>query len=212
MRNNICLIFSIVLFASSQNTYSQLIRPDTIYSKITLGVFNDVLYFEQLVEYEPTERVYILSNTVAPHLVWYPYKNFGFGILGSYEFYSSNFYNKSSFIKFGLTANYKFPFKINLPILKYGNFYIESGFFKTNYIKLDKVLKEFTYKGLKIEENYIISNRLNQSIISIPFGVQFIIWERLYFDFAYQYSFFINGISENGFRVGLGFNIKNKTR
>ena len=72
-------------------------------------------------------------------------------------------------------------------------FFVELNINKANY-KIEKKLEYPT-----------VYDKANQIIINIPVGIQFQIWKGLYYETAFEYSIFVNGINFISPRIGLEY-------
>jgi len=71
-------------------------------------------------------------------------------------------------------------------------FFIEISYNKTNYIRTnEKTL--YSYKLFYLEEDHIIYGKLNQTLINIPIGVDFMIWKGLSVELSINYYNYIKG-------------------
>ena len=124
----------------------------------------------------------------------------------SYEFFTSNFYKKENFIEIGFFSRYIFPYTINKRLLKKTHLYLEVGYNKTNYKVVSYKANTFEYKDIKIEEDFVVSKKMNYSKFSIPIGITFHVAEHIFIDLNWRKVIYIDGASENGFMGGVGFN------
>lgn len=190
--------------------YSQIFKKDTISLKYTTGFYNNLLYHNKIIDEQANEKTKLFSLEIKPYFTYHFNNNIGVGILLSYEFFSSNYYNKKSLIECGLIARYVVPVTINKPLFKKIHFYTEIGCYKTNYLMYSETVDTFIYKTITISENFIISNKLDKMMVCLPIGIQISIWNGIYFDLRWQYNIYIEGTNLNGFTFGVGYRINRK--
>jgi hypothetical protein len=199
--------FTFLTLFSCIFSYGQLIKKDSSHLKFSTGFYNNLFYYNAVADKKTNEKVYIFSYEIKPYLSYYFYKNIGIGALFSYEFYKSNFYNKKKFKEYGFYLDYVFPYKIDRFIFRKVHFYLKPGYFFTNYLKVSETVETVTYKNIIIEEDYIIENRFNYSMVCMPIGLKFNVWEELNINARWQYLIFLTGGNVNGFTLGLSYNI-----
>lgn len=204
------ILTSLIALCIPSCIYSQIFIKDTTSLKYSTGFYNNLLYHNEIIDKQTNEKAKLFSLEVKPYFTYHFNNNIGIGFSFSYEFFSSNYYKKKSLIECGLIARYVMPVTINKSLLKKIHFYVEIGYYKTNYLMCSETVDTFIYKTITINENFIISNKLNKTMVCLPIGMQISIWNGIYFDLRWQYNIYIEGTNINGFTFGVGYRINRK--
>ncbi len=214
IKNAIILIYILCISLYGQCrtiTKGRTIIKDTVYNKLAVGMYPNLLYYDGIIDDNTWEKVNFFSLTLQPYTAYNLYKNLYIGCAFSYEFFSSNFYDKKNFIEVGMFLRYVVPYTINKKFLRRIHIYSAIEYYKTNYRIVPEIVNTIYYKGrIMVEEDYIISNKLDQSKISIPVGLLFTINKYFYIDLNWQNVKYLNGTNIDGFMCGIGINIRQK--
>jgi hypothetical protein len=205
------LIFLSLLFCSiSSLSLGQILVGDTIYNKVILGVLPNGAYSESILENDGKDRAIIFSITPIVYASYNLHKNLYIGADFGYEIFSSNYYQKRSFVEVDVLARYWIPFTINHRFFKRFRLYVQASYGWSNYIIKSETIRIYTYKTLEIHEDFIIHKDLDFNKYAFPVGLTFKIKRYMYAEMNWQYVKFVNGKGRNGFTAGIGFNIGQK--
>ncbi|MCD4791595.1 MAG: hypothetical protein K8R54_00050 [Bacteroidales bacterium] len=149
------------------------------------------------------DKSYLIFWGTEPFIGFYPVKNLGFGIIASYSFVKSSFISLPPLYSAGVYVRYYIPFKINRKILNNIDFFLEANYNKTNYLYSEN-------QPLHVTDVFDVSypfiyNKLNQTNINIPAGINFKIVKKLHIEISYQYIIFLQGSNKIGARLGLNY-------
>lgn len=204
MKNTINILF--LLFCTS--VFGQIFSKDSLQNRISMGIFPSLSYYDKL-DKEDKKYIRAMSVELRPYVSYNVYKNIFLGSAMSYQFFYSNFYEKENFVEVGIFSRYVIPYTVTKKgFWKRIHLYVEVGYFKTNYRMVSQIVNTVEYKNEKIiDENYIISDKLNQDKFSIPIGLNIRIGKNFYIDFNYQQMYYLKGKNMQSFMCGLGYNI-----
>lgn len=199
------IILSVFLIAGITKSFGDFIKKDSINRKFILGSYQNLVYQEASLENDSKKFGRIFSCSIRPYVAYNVSHNLFVGTQFSYEFFKSNYYQKETFIDVGLFARYIIPYTIQKKVLNRVHFYIEAGYYRTNYKVVDYVVNTFEYKNLRINETFYAGKSLNYSLLTVPVGVNLRGRNHFYFDFNFQNWFFVKGKYMWGFMSGIGF-------
>ncbi len=184
--------FFLLFFFFSNLTYSQFLSKHEKTPKFIFGFHSNG---QIKLEKDPItfDKTYLYLIDTELHISFYPIKNLGFGLMFDYMYTKSNYIYYPSFYSYGFFIRYYSHLKINKIILDRLRFFVELNINKANY-KIEKKLEYPT-----------VYDKANQIIINIPVGIQFQIWKGLYYETAFEYSIFVNGINFISPRIGLEY-------
>lgn len=210
MKNRLLLLWFLCFPLMS---LAQIIKKDSLYSKFIVGL-NPMVGFREDIFYEPNgrEKETFLSFTPYVYGAYNLHKNLYVGADFGYEFFHSSYYKKKNFVEAGVFTRYWVPFTINHRFFRKLRLYVQVNYTRTNFIKVADVVNVFEYKKLTIEEDFIISNGLNQERFAFPIGLTFRLKRYLYAEINWQYQKYINGTGVSGFNAGIGFNVGKRHR
>ncbi len=201
---NILVVTCVIL---SFNLNGQIIKLDSTHNKLALGLYPNLLFSDIVIDDNPNNRAILFSLETRPYIAYNLYSNIFVGLEFSYEFFYSNYYDKDNFKEFGLSLRYIVPFHIDKKILNRLRLYTGISYCMTNYRMVDDVVNIFEYDSIFIEEDFIISNKIDQQKFYIPIGLKITFWKNVFIDLNWQYVKFNNGTSESGFMCGIGINL-----
>lgn len=137
------------------------------------------------------------------------HKNIDVGTTLSYDFSGGNFYSKKNFIEVGVSTRYVSPFFMDSKFLNQFRFYTGLEYYKTNYRYVSDIQKTIKYKELlSVNEDFIVSNKIDQTKIAVPLGFMFRLSNRFSIDFNYQYMKYIKGRDMTRYMLGIAYSIK----
>jgi hypothetical protein len=166
------LIFTVLALLTNK-IQAQFFKTDSIENKLTFSILPNFCYFDKVVDTSTWEMARIFSLEPQSYLAYNLSDNLYAGGAFSYEIFKSNFYHKKSFIATGIFLKYYFPFAINKKLLNHFHFYTSIEYYRTNYRYVSQIVDTIRYKSLTVNQDYIISNKLNQNKIAIPIGFIF---------------------------------------
>lgn len=202
MRFLMMLIIALVSFTAK----CQIVIKDSTQSKYNMGIYPNIYYYDHILDDQSDEFARIFSCELSPYFSYNLYHNLFVGFNGSYEFFISNFYDKQNIKEIGLFSRYILPYTINKSLFRKMHLYCEVGYYRTNYKAVSYIANTIEYKGIEIEEDFVISKKMNYSKLSIPIGITFHVAEHIFIDLNWRKTIYIDGASRNGFMGGVGFN------
>lgn len=208
MRN---IIYTLALVIISIKLSAQLIKNENQKKKINIGLHTGFVHFDGVVDSITNEKGTFNNYYFAPFVSYNVFNNFNIGIRYYQDFTKSNIYSKGNFKELGVFLKYYMPYYIDKSFVRRMKFFIEISYNKTNYIRTnEKTL--YSYKLFYLEEDHIIYGKLNQTLINIPIGVDFMIWKGLSVELSINYYNYIKGKKYINpmFRFGINYKFKNK--
>lgn len=143
-------------------------------------------------------NTYLYLIETEPHISFYPLKNLGFGFMFNYMYTKSNIGYYPSFYGYGIFLRYYFGVKIDEEILDRFHFFIETSYHRANY----QIIQRGVYPT--------VYDKTNQSIINIPIGYQFRIWNGIFFETSLKYSIYTKGVKNIYPRIGFEYHFNKK--
>ncbi|MBN1184253.1 MAG: hypothetical protein JXB49_18330 [Bacteroidales bacterium] len=201
-----CLI--ILFFCTATSLFAETFKKNILNEKFSVGFYPTVFYFNSVINAEKDNYAKISSLEISPFIAYNIYQNLFLGTKGTFEYYKSNFYYKEPYKELGLFAQYILPFKIDKGICKILKFYIEAGYYKTNFIYYDHTVKVFEFDNITIEEDFLAHNKLLHDKIIMPIGMQVKVYENLHIDFNWQFHKYIKGAYSNKIMIGVLYYFK----
>jgi len=199
------IVLSLFLFVGITKSFGEFIKKDTVNRKFILGGYKNFAYSEESLKNDSKKYGRIFSCTIRPYFAYNVSHNFFIGTQFSYEFFKSNYYKKENFIDVGFFTRYIIPYTIQMKVLNRIHFYVEAGYYRTNYKVVNDVVNTFEYKNLRINETFYVGKDLKYSLFTLPVGINLRGRNHFYFDFNFQNWFFVNGKYMWGFMSGIGF-------
>lgn len=164
-------IIIIFLFSFSIISNSQTIKKDTAFSKGQIGLYPGFYYANMQASDVEKEYANLFLFEFDPYLSYNLYQNIFIGSIFSMDFVWSDFYSRKSFIELGAFIKYILPFSIDKNGLRRIRPYIAFEYYKTNYRMVAEVVNTVEYKQASVEEDFIISEYLDQDKYSVPVGI-----------------------------------------
>jgi hypothetical protein len=194
MKKNLLIAF---IFLST-SLYAQTIKKNILSEKFSVGFYPSIRYYEQVIDLEKKEYARLFSFEFHPFVKYNVYKNLFVGVQGATEFYRSNFYEKKSLKELGLNARYVLPVKIDKGLLRILKFYVEAGYYRTNFIQYNEVVNIGGSVEVPIHEDYVYDDRMIYDKLSFPVGMQIRFFRNLHFDVNWQYNKYLKGSHLSG--------------
>ncbi len=201
---NFCIVI-LVCICTITSSYGQFFQKENVNVLYSGGFHNGFSYANFLIDDVQMERGNLFAAEFEPYLGYYPINNLGIGISYSYEFMLSNIYEKDPFIEFGVFVRYYIPYVINKSFLRRIHLFSEFTFSRANYKTVPFINKTVSYKTWFLDENFIMSDRMDQKLFTIPIGVQLNVWKGLNIEISAQYMNFLNGAKYFKPRVGIEY-------
>lgn len=198
-------IFFVVFIFMGTLLYAQTIKKNQINEKFSVGFYPTLLFFEHVTNLEKKEYARLFSVEFHPFVKYNVYKNLFVGVQGATEYYRTNFYEKKTLKELGLNARYVLPIKIDKGLLRILKFYVEAGYYRTNYIKYEDEVNIGGSIEVPIHEDYVYDDRMIYNKLSFPVGMQIKFFRNLHFDLNWQYNKYLKGSYLSGMMGGFTY-------
>lgn len=184
------LFFAFLFLATG--LFAQLLTKHDTLPKLVVGVHsNGTIRTSKDPNTYVKSYLYLIQTEL--HLSYYPVKKIGFGISYDYMFTKSNYIYYPPFYSYGLYLRYFSSAQIKQDILDRMLFFAEFNIKKANY----QIEKKFTYPT--------VYEKANKTILNFPIGFQLRIWKGLYYETAFRYMIFLDGIKLISPRIGFEY-------
>ncbi len=196
----------IILLVFKLSLWGVEIKKDTL-NNFVVGFYPIVFNYSTVVTTTDNHSTGVFEGGIRPYFAYNVYRNIFVGCNFTYDFVSSDFYKRDAIMEVGIFSRYIFPYAINKGFWDRLHPYIELGYSLTNY-RMVNGSEKFNYiekDGVEVYETFILSDKLNQSKISIPVGINFRLYKFVYLDINFQYVNYINGRSDVEPYIGFGF-------
>lgn len=196
----------IVFICIGTSLCAQTIKKNILSEKLFFGFYPTLLYYNQVIDHDKKDLAKYISCEFHPFVAYNAYKNIFIGVQGGCEFYRSNFYHRTNTLKeLGVNIRYVLPIKIDKGLLRTLKFYIETGYYRTNYVKYDEVVNIAGNSTVHVDEDYAYDKQMIYNKLSVPIGVQIKFFKNLHFDINWQYNKYFKGSHLNGWMGGFTY-------
>lgn len=199
------LLINVLLLIIVSAISAQTIKKERIDEKFMLGLYPNMFFYKEAVSDGSEDYARLFSLELQPFIAYNIYNNLFIGAQGSYNYFASNSFNINNIAEIGLSLRYVLPLKIDKALLRSLKFYIEAACYKTNYVQYNEIVNTYDYKGLSIEEDFVIGNKLDQTKLAFPLGIQIKVFKNLHLDVNWQYNKYLVGGHYSSFAGGVSY-------